>query len=74
MAHFEPDTITLTGEGIFPRISFSLPREMTNPDIKHYSSLRSDALANLKPAVKNSREEQPAQNAYAVAVSNHAYT
>ena len=28
MAHFEPDTITLRGEGVFPRITFNLPREM----------------------------------------------
>ena len=26
VAHFEPDTIMLTGEGIFPCITFSLPR------------------------------------------------
>lgn len=26
MAHFEPDTITLLGEGVFPRVSLDLPR------------------------------------------------
>ena len=25
MAHFEPDKITVTGEGVFPRIIFDLP-------------------------------------------------
>ena len=26
MAHFEPDTIHLFGEGVFPRVSLDLPR------------------------------------------------
>ena len=47
MAHFEPDTITLTGEGVFPRISFNLPREVTS---ENYSRLRKKALKNLLPA------------------------
>ena len=25
MAHFEPDKITVTGEGVFPRVIFDLP-------------------------------------------------
>ena len=30
MAHFEPDVITVSGEGIFPRIAFNLPQPMTS--------------------------------------------
>ena len=26
MAHFEPDEVTLYGEGVFPRVSLDLPR------------------------------------------------
>ena len=29
VAHFEPDVITLTGEAVFPRISFNTPRDMS---------------------------------------------
>lgn len=47
VAHFEPDTITLTGEGVFPRISFNLPREVTN---ENYSRLRKRVLENFLPA------------------------
>ena len=46
MAHFEPDTITLTGEGVFPRISFNLPRDVTD---ENYSRLRKRALEKLTP-------------------------
>ena len=28
VAHFEPDTVNLLGEGVFPRISLDLPRSM----------------------------------------------
>ena len=27
MAHFEPDKITVTGEGVFPRVIFDLPAD-----------------------------------------------
>ena len=47
MAHFEPDTITLIGEGVFPRISFNLPRDVTH---ENYSRLRKRALEKLTPA------------------------
>ena len=47
VAHFEPDTITLIGEGVFPRISFNLPRDVTHED---YSRLRKRALEKLTPA------------------------
>lgn len=30
VAHFEPDTIVLTGEGIFPCITFNVPRVETS--------------------------------------------
>ena len=41
VAHFEPDEIVLTGEGIFPQITFNLPREIAD------TSLREMALANI---------------------------
>ena len=32
VAHFEPDVITVTGEAVFPRIAFDLPREIKAVD------------------------------------------
>ena len=32
VAHFQPDEITITGEAIFPRISFNVPRSMDGVD------------------------------------------
>ena len=37
VAHFEPDAITLVGEGYYPRISLSLPRPIvqnTSPELE----------------------------------------
>ena len=53
VAHFEPDTINLFGEGVFPRISLDLPRlgDLTG----HYDELVTKAQANLM-AEKQERE------------------
>ena len=47
MAHFEPDAIALVGEGIFPQISFNLPREMTRIGSELYTSVRTRALGRM---------------------------
>ena len=41
VAHFEPDVVNLTGEGVFPRISLDLPRIWN--DEGHYEKLLSNA-------------------------------
>ena len=38
VAHFEPDTIVLTGEGIFPCITFNVPRVETSMTEKNISA------------------------------------
>lgn len=43
VAHFEPDLITIHGEGVFPRISLDLPRV---PD-EQYTSLVKHAKENV---------------------------
>ncbi|KAK6174452.1 hypothetical protein SNE40_017727 [Patella caerulea] len=51
VAHFEPDTINLYGEGVFPRISLDLPRNTT--DGGYYESVMKEAKVNLmKDATK----------------------
>ena len=65
VAHFEPDEIVLTGEGVFPRISFNLPREMTEVGCTKFASLRQKALdalgkmrgTELKPIAESSTTE-----------------
>ena len=47
VAHFEPDIITLHGEGVFPRVSLDLPRYMD--DEGYYESLLKEARKNLMP-------------------------
>ena len=42
VAHFEPDLITIHGEGVFPRISLDLPR--VSDQEGHYTKL---ALVSL---------------------------
>ena len=37
VGHFEPEVITLVGEGIFPRISFDLPRDADDPRYCKYA-------------------------------------
>lgn len=47
MAHFEPEVIAVTGEGIFPQVSFDIPREMSRLDSESFAPLREKAMANL---------------------------
>lgn len=47
VAHLQPDTITLVGEGVFPCIGFNLPNRLTEPSSTEYGSLRETALKNL---------------------------
>ena len=44
VGHFEPETITVVGEGVFQRITLSLPRD---EEIPKYEKLRSQAQDNL---------------------------
>ena len=43
VAHFQPDEITITGEAVFPRISFNVPQPMDGVDVV----TRTQARANL---------------------------
>ncbi|XP_025115052.1 hydrocephalus-inducing protein-like isoform X4 [Pomacea canaliculata] len=45
VAHFEPDVISISGEGVFPRVSLDLPR-YTDAE-GYYDSLAKEARANL---------------------------
>ncbi|CAH1779299.1 unnamed protein product [Owenia fusiformis] len=59
VAHFEPDTINLYGEGVFPRISLDLPR--IGDEEGHYTSLMKDvreSLANEKEGKECERCDQ----------------
>ena len=47
MAHFEPEVLTVSGEGIFPQISFDIPREMTSTTSEIFAPLREKAFTNL---------------------------
>ena len=44
MAHFEPDKITVTGEGVFPRIIFDLPPDKED---SRYEQLTQQAFETL---------------------------
>ena len=44
MAHFEPDKITLTGEGVFPRLIFDLPPNREDPRLQQ---MMPQALGNI---------------------------
>lgn len=44
MAHFEPDKITVTGEGVFPRIIFDLPPDKED---SRYEQLTQQAFESL---------------------------
>ncbi|XP_033116735.1 hydrocephalus-inducing protein homolog isoform X2 [Anneissia japonica] len=59
VAHFEPDCINLYGEGVFPRVSFDLPRY---GDIEgKYDELLKEAKENLGRDVKKcDKNERPA--------------
>lgn len=43
MAHFEPETIMLTGEGVFPCITFSLPRVEASQSTQAHIPAEGDA-------------------------------
>ena len=45
VAHFEPDNITLTGEGVFPRVIFDLPPDKED---ERYGALSKQAGENLE--------------------------
>lgn len=45
VAHFEPDLITIHGEGVFPRISLDLPRVIDSEG--RYTSLVKEAKGNV---------------------------
>ena len=49
VAHFEPDVITVNGEGVFPRISLDLPRLPT----EDYEELLKSSRGNI--SFKNKR-------------------
>ncbi|XP_035679087.1 LOW QUALITY PROTEIN: hydrocephalus-inducing protein homolog [Branchiostoma floridae] len=55
VAHFEPDIITVHGEGIFPRLSFDLPR-LPDED-GHYTSLMVQAREALTVEHKVQKQE-----------------
>ncbi len=55
VAHFEPDTINLFGEGVFPRISLDLPR--MGDMIGHFDELVIKAKASL--LVEKRERERP---------------
>lgn len=44
MAHFEPDKIAITGEGVFPRVIFDLPPDKED---SRYEELTQQACDNL---------------------------
>ena len=45
MAHFEPDKVTICGEGVFPRLMFDLP--LNTEDTRHAELVR-EAKQNLE--------------------------
>lgn len=45
VAHFEPDLVTIHGEGVFPRISLDLPRVIDSEG--RYTSLVKEAKGNV---------------------------
>ena len=47
MAHLQPEEITLVGEGVFPRIVFNLPSQLTEDSYMEYSQLRERARQTL---------------------------
>jgi hypothetical protein len=61
VAHFEPDKIFLTGEGVFPRIMFDLPLDKED---ERFNDLVDKAKENIKnekdfPAHDKAKEEVP---------------
>lgn len=61
VAHFEPDTVHITGEGVFPRISLDLPRALEGP----HSDLLKQAAENLggpEPGSQDTSVQDPTSN------------
>ncbi|KAH9493176.1 hypothetical protein Btru_021958, partial [Bulinus truncatus] len=56
VAHFEPDSITLTGEGVFPRISLDLPRIEDEEGV--YGKLVQEAKKNLALMIREQAKQQ----------------
>ena len=50
VAHFEPDSINICGEGVFPRVSMDLPRFPDEDGL--YASLMKEAKENLGRDIK----------------------
>ncbi|XP_071173399.1 hydrocephalus-inducing protein homolog isoform X10 [Mytilus edulis] len=50
VAHFEPDVVTISGTGVFPRISLDLPRTVDSEG--HYDQLVQNAKDNLTKSGK----------------------
>ena len=48
VGHFEPEEITLTGEGVFPRITLDLPRDTENDHFKELFETAKHNLANVE--------------------------
>lgn len=51
VAHFEPDTVTLVGQGYYPRISFSLPRPIVQESSESLEEIK-NSLRSRKPNKK----------------------
>ncbi|CAL1528045.1 unnamed protein product [Lymnaea stagnalis] len=61
VAHFEPDAITISGEGVFPRISLDLPRIKDEEGV--YLKLLKEAKENLAILIRQQLEKQQEQEA-----------
>ena len=48
VGHFEPEEITLSGEGVFPRITLDLPRDTENDHFKELFETAKHNLANVE--------------------------
>ena len=48
VGHFEPEEISLTGEGVFPRISLDLPRDTESDNFKELLETAQQNLANVE--------------------------
>ena len=57
VAHFEPDVITISGTGVFPRISLDLPRTV-DPD-GQYDQMVKQAKDNLTKSGKIKLTDRP---------------
>ena len=60
VAHFEPETVYLCGEAIFPRISLNLPRHSTNGELEQ---ILCTARENLLKEANKMRSDRPISEA-----------